>query len=171
MSLTLEIHRLRERVRHLETQLAANQSAVTQTNDQLQQLFHQVQHIDAQLRHCPPDGSANERPSRGTKKSLTFSFCTLAYYRLFFFRPGKKKEKKNFILKRLLIFSFSSSSSSLGCDDVQFMLERTPAARVSVESSPRSNSKWKLPTASRPRELFFFFQLFFFLFFGRGGGI
>ena len=88
-----------------------------------------------------------------------------------FLSAGEKKEKKNFILKRLLIFSFSSSSSSLGCDDVQFMLERTPAARVSVESSPRSNSKWKLPTASRPRELFFFFNYFSFFFLGGGGDL
>ena len=90
MSLTLEIHRLRERVRHLETQLAANQSAVTQTNDQLQQLFHQVQHIDAQLRHWPPDGSGGERPSRGTKKSLTFFFARIIDY---FLSAGKKGGK------------------------------------------------------------------------------
>ena len=90
------------------------------------------------------------------EKEPHFFFLHTRVLSTIFFRPGKKKEKKNFILKRLLIFSFSSSSSSLGCDDVQFMLERTPAARVSVESSPRSNSKWKLPTASRPRELFFF---------------
>ena len=104
------------------------------------------------------------------EKEPHFFFLHTRVLSTIFLSAGEKKEKKFFILKRLLIFSFSSSSSSLGCDDVQFMLERTPAARVSVESSPRSNSKWKLPTASRPRELFFFSIIFLFFLGGGGGG-